>query len=309
MRTKAIFSLGVTLLVALCAGCVSHESGKPVLAGAGAPGARPRDPYYARPWNKPCPVDAVFSGYHATCWTPWPEYWTGCPPPAVGVEIPAVATGDSTTDEPPFAPTPSVFDQIEPPAPPLSELTEPDAASPPDADALGPEVITKQESSPFLEEALLQTDETPRSSETREGEGQPPEPSLGESDESHGGAQPERDLASPPATTSDTSATGTGEKDSTDSQGSMPPAPLPKDTLSLFTLSADAKLPAVPDERLAEGDRDNVEASEKDSPGWAFCSDDAVADTVETSGQTGRIRSDLSRNSTSLSALLHSLAL
>ena len=318
-RTKVVFWLGAALLVAFCGGCAAHQCAGPELAGAGAPGASPCDPYYTPPCSIPCPIDPTCFGYHPTCWTPWPEFCTGCPPPAVVVESLPVPTDEGATGEPSFASPSSVFDGIEPPVPSAPDLLEPEMVSPPGMDTPTPASNAKQKPSPFLDEALRREAQT----------------------------QPDRDLALRPTTNVDADATGDGEEDSTGSEGSTPPAPLPND-LWLFTVAAvtaETKLPApMPDERSAETDGDEVGARGNrlghrlealpepstpaaakarreafplgsaaakaeglnDPPGWASCSDDQGPDAIESSPQIGSVRSALSRDFNALSSLVHS---
>ena len=271
LRTKVLLSLGVASLVAFCSGCATHrwyEGAGPVLAGADAPGASLCDPYYAPPCSELCPIDPVCFGYHPTCWIPWSECCPGCPPPASVVECPLGPAGEGVVGERPFASPGSLFDQIQPPPPPVPEVIELEMAPPSGADTPSPAPKTEREPTPFLEEAP-QEEAVPEEDQTRpslEKQGRAvvaPNPSLAEADESLEEARPDRDLAPLPAITVDAGPTGDREEDSTGSQESAPPAPLPDD-LSMFAFTAataETELAAaVPAERSAETYEDEVEA-------------------------------------------------
>ena len=86
-------------------------------AGADAPCAQPVDPYYVPPCANVYAMDPAFFGYHPTCWTPWPEGWTGCPPCVTTVGMPMESPGEDAVFSPTVAKPPSVLDELEPPIP------------------------------------------------------------------------------------------------------------------------------------------------------------------------------------------------
>ncbi len=54
------------------------------------------------PPAKRCVKDPCFHGYQATCWTPWPSGWTGCPPCAVrdGIDVEIIGEVEPGEDGP-----------------------------------------------------------------------------------------------------------------------------------------------------------------------------------------------------------------
>jgi len=86
-------------------------------AGSDAPCAQPVDPYYVPPCANVYAMDPAFFGYHPTCWTPWPEGWTGCPPCVTTVGMPMETPGEDAAFPPTVAKPPSVLDELEPPIP------------------------------------------------------------------------------------------------------------------------------------------------------------------------------------------------
>ncbi|HUT92106.1 MAG TPA: hypothetical protein VMY37_21610 [Thermoguttaceae bacterium] len=121
MRIGLLSAVWCALLLLLCSGgCVLNEfvvvEGLG-FAGSDAPCAQPVDPYYVPPCANVYAMDPAFFGYHPTCWTPWPEGWTGCPPCVTTVGMPMETSGEDAAYSPTVAKPPSVLDELEPPIP------------------------------------------------------------------------------------------------------------------------------------------------------------------------------------------------
>jgi len=165
----ALWSLTPVALLLCSGGCVMNEfvaiEGLG-LAGCEAAGAQPVDPYYVPPCTDVYAMDPAFYGYHPTCWTPWPEGWTGCPPCVTAMGAPIQAPGQDAAYSPPMARPPSVLDELEPPLPESTDwdIVPSPAAAPPKPHGGMPmprqtgeprriEAKAIEPSSPFREEA------------------------------------------------------------------------------------------------------------------------------------------------------------
>ncbi len=104
-RTKLLFTILSALLLPWgTGGCaVMHDLG-----------FRPHDPSLVIPRNnymprgaRVCPLAPGFYGYYATCWSPWPDEWEGCPPPQAG---PGGTDADVFEGLRPDLPTPAPVD-------------------------------------------------------------------------------------------------------------------------------------------------------------------------------------------------------
>ncbi len=132
-KTGVLSTILLALLLSCGSGCVLNEfvaiDGTGFVGVEGPCGA-PCDPYYVPPCSDVYAVDPAFFGYHATCWTPWPEGWTGCPPSLTSPGTPAGAAGMAP---PSLAKPGSVLDELQPPIPQSTDwdiVPSPDAAPP-----------------------------------------------------------------------------------------------------------------------------------------------------------------------------------
>ena len=134
-------------------------------AGVDAPCAQPVDPYYVPPCANVYAMDPAFFGYHPTCWTPWPEGWTGCPPCVTTVGMPMEAPGEDAAFSRTVAKPPSVLDELAPPIPDSTDwdiVPTPNVAPPKAKGEMGMPPETQEprrleakaieQSSPFREE-------------------------------------------------------------------------------------------------------------------------------------------------------------